>query len=90
MNARPLVCWPFSGVVAMKKRVDADEMLELWNRLGPAGGAATPHIPAEPVTETLAALATAGTAATLDAWASDWSKPLWYRLEAARHANAPH
>jgi len=74
----------------MKKRVNADEMMELWDRLGPAGGAATPHIPTQPVTETLAALATAGTAATLDAWASDFSKPLWHSLEEARQANAPH
>lgn len=61
------------------KRGDADEMVELWNELGPAGGAVTPYIPYGSAPDYFAAFANAG-AAALDAW----PMPLWRGLDAAR------
>lgn len=62
-----------SGATVVKTRIDADKVAELWEELGPAGGAATPHIPAETVPDTLAVFANASTAATVEAW----FKPFW-------------
>jgi hypothetical protein len=67
------------GVAGVKKRINADKVVDLWDELGPAGGAATPHIPGASASDLFAALATAGTAATFDAW----SMPLWCGRDAA-------
>lgn len=46
-----------------------DDVMNLWDRLGPAGGAAMPHIPTGSASDALAALVNASTGPTIDAWA---------------------
>jgi hypothetical protein len=58
----------------MNKRVAADEVVDLWNELGPAGGAATPHIPNGSAPDFFAAFANASTAVAYETWAM----PFWH------------
>jgi hypothetical protein len=56
----------------MKKRVDADLLVDLWSRLGPVGGAVTPHIQASPVSPIFAASVDASWVTAFNAWSDSW------------------